>query len=254
MIEQLAEMVTAVGRDILSWRGSAAAQGTWQGSQLKTEADLRAHAALTARLNKAFPGVPVVSEEDESSQSPLRPPRYWLIDPIDGTASFSEGYAGYVTQIAFIQEGQPQLGAIYAPALDLLYLAERGGGATLNGREMKLTPDVSRCVLVDNYPEPRGAAKFVFDRLRCTDYVESGSLALKICRVADGTADLFVKDIPVRDWDIAPASLILEEAGGALTEYSGGSWQYSGSYQKNGVIAGNSPAMIGRVLVIAAVK
>ena len=242
MLEQLSAIVTSVGREILTWRGSRAAQGTWHGSQLKTEADLRAHTALCQRLNQAFPGVPVVSEEDGASQSPARPPRYWLIDPIDGTASFSEGFPGYVTQIALIENQQPQLGAIYAPALDLLYLAQRGKGATLNGRQLKMVRDDSRRVLIDNYPEPRVAAKLVFERLHCTAYVESGSIALKICRVADGTADLFVKDIPVRDWDIAPAHLVISEAGGVLTGLRSDTTEiaYSGGYERRGIVAASS--------------
>lgn len=238
MLEQLSGIVTAVGREILTWRGSPAAQGTWHGAQLKTEADMRAHAALCAQLNRAFPKVPVVSEEDDSSQSPERPPRYWLIDPIDGTASFSEGFDGFVTQIALIENNEPQLGAVYAPAMDLLYLAQREKGATLNGKRLEIARDTRGRVLIDNYPEPRGAAKAVFEHLRCTGYVESGSIALKICRIADGGADLFVKDIPVRDWDIAPAHLVIREAGGVLTGLRGAlEIAYSGGYERRGIVA-----------------
>lgn len=238
MLEQLSDIVTSVGREILAWRGS----------QFKTEADLRAHAALSLQLERRFPDIPIISEEDAASQSPARPPRYWLIDPIDGTASFSEGYAGYVTQIALIENHQPQLGAIYAPALDLLYLAQRDKSATLNGRPLKIARNARGRVLIDNTPEPRGAAKVVFERLRCTGYVESGSIALKICRIADGTADLFVKDIPVRDWDIAPAHLVIGEAGGVLAGLHGATEiAYSGSYEHSGIVAATSAELVAEV-------
>jgi len=242
MLEQLSTLIVEVGREILTWRGSRAAEGTWHGSQLKTEADLRAHAALCKQLNRHFPGIPVVSEEDDSSQSSTRPERYWLIDPIDGTASFSEGFPGYVTQVALIENEQPQYGAIYAPALELLYLAHLGSGATLNGRPLQVDANTGRCILIDNYPEPRVAAKLIMERLPCTGYVESGSIALKICRVADGTADLFVKDIPVRDWDIAPADLVLREAGGVLTGLRADNIDivYRGGYERRGIVAATS--------------
>ena len=241
MLEQLSGIVTSVGREILSWRGSHAAQGTWHGSQLKTEADLRAHAALSTQLRRTFPDIAVVSEEDSASQSPTRPSRYWLIDPIDGTASFSEGFAGVVTQIALIEDHQPQLGAIYAPALELLYLAQRGKGATLNGKRLRIASDPRRRVLIDNTPEPRGATKLAFERLHCTGYVESGSISLKICRVADGTADVFVKDITVRDWDIAPAHLVIGESGGVLAGLHGAAeFPYAGGYEHSGIVAATS--------------
>ncbi len=255
MLEQLGGIVTSVGREILSWRGSRAAQGAWHGSQLKTEADLRAHAALTRELKRILPDIPVVSEEDGTSQSPARPPRYWLIDPIDGTASFSEGYPGYVTQVALIEDCQPRFGAIYAPALDLLYLAQRGKGATLNGKPLRIANNPRRRVLIDNTPEPRGAARVVFERLRCTGYLESGSISLKICRVAEGTADVFVKDITVRDWDIAPAHLVIGESGGILAGLHGAAEiPYAGGYERGGIVAATSAELVAEARAALAGK
>jgi 3'-phosphoadenosine 5'-phosphosulfate (PAPS) 3'-phosphatase len=100
-------------------------------------------------------------------------------------------------------------------------------------------------VLIDNTPEPRGATQVVFERLRCTGYVESGSISLKICRIADGTADVFVKDITVRDWDIAPAHLVIGEAGGVLQGLHGAAEiAYSGSYERGGIVAAASAELL----------
>lgn len=67
--------------------------------------------------------------------------------------------------------------------------------------------------------------------------MESGSIALKICRIADGSADLFVKDVAVRDWDVAAPSLVLTEAGGTFTGMDGAPWHFGGNWEKRGLIA-----------------
>ena len=174
--------------------------------------------------------------------------RYWLVDPIDGTASFCGGYAGFVSQIALMEGAEAMLGAVYGPALDLMYLAERGAGASANGSKLKLGWQGGDVLLTDNYPEPRGIAKLLYEQLPCAGYLESGSIGLKICRVADGQADLFVKDVTVRDWDLAPGHLILREAGGVLTDLRGRGIDYCGGMeQSGGLIAAASQDLADRV-------
>lgn len=240
MLEQLSQIVRKVGAELLVWRGSCLTEVKQHGTQVKTEADHLAHQALTDNLTRLAPSVPVISEEDVGSHVKKRPARYWLIDPIDGTASYSGGFSGFVTQVALMENHQPILAAIYAPLLDLLYLAERGRGATLNGSGLVISPDKQRKILIDNYPEPRGSVRSLYEALHCTAYVESGSIALKICRVADSTADLFIKTVTLRDWDVAPAHLVIEEAGGYLCNLNGGEFIYEGRYDKSGVVAASS--------------
>jgi 3'(2'), 5'-bisphosphate nucleotidase len=239
----MGQLVRDLGHEMLGWRGTNKIDGKWEGTQLKTAADFAAHAYLSERLTKLEPNIPVVSEEDEASKLSVRPDRYWLIDPIDGTASFAHGFDGFVTQVALMEAGQPVLAAIFAPVFDQLYLARRGGGATVNGRSLKLNPDPARKVLIDNYPSATGIAAALFEALQCTDYVECGSIALKICRVADGTADIFCKDVPVRDWDIAAPSLILGEAGGWLECPDGTPYVFDNHWEKAGIVATHSSVM-----------
>lgn len=243
MREQVCGIALAAGKELMRLRGSAAAQGQWQGAQLKTDADDQLHHFLARSLRELYPGIPVLSEEDSSSLQEVRPQRYWLIDPIDGTASFSAGYHGFVTQIAFLEDGEPRFAVVHAPALQLLYVAQAGQGASLNGAVLAAQPKAGRRILIDNYPEPRGCAMKLHAGLACTGYVESGSIGLKICRVADGTADLFVKDVAVRDWDVAPGDLILREAGGSLSRTDGGKYLYHGGFEKGGLIAAHSVAL-----------
>ena len=237
MLDALDGIVCAVGAEIRNLAGTARVQGTWEGSQLKTEADRLAHVALCDRLAALAPELPVVSEEDAASHAAVRPRRYFLIDPIDGTASLGGGFSGYVTQIALMADDRPVLAAIHAPALGHTYTARRGAGAWRDGAALRVDPDGARRILVDNYPAPRGLAARIMAALACDGYVESGSLALKICRVADGTADLFAKDVVVRDWDIAPADLVLTEAGGRLSLPDGTPFAYTGAMDKPGVLA-----------------
>ena len=96
------------------------------------------------------------------------------------------------------------------------FTAVKQNGAYKNGSRLPNVKSPST-TLIDNYPEPRGIAAKLFDKMALEQYVESGSLGLKICRIAEGSADIFVKDVLVKDWDLAAPELILHEAGGILT-------------------------------------
>jgi len=240
MLEKISALLNSVGTEMLTWRGKALCDGHWEGSQLKTVADQEAHRLLKEGLARIAP-LPCVSEEDASSHVSERPDIYWLIDPIDGTASFCNGFDGFVTQVALIQGCQPVLAVVHAPALGLTYTATKDGRALCNHVPIStIASGEHALVLTDNYPEPRGIARRLYDEIGCTGYVESGSIGLKICRVADGTASLFVKDVIVRDWDLAPADLILTRAGGILTTLTGEPISYTGGFERTGLIAAGS--------------
>lgn len=227
-----------LGDLLLEWRTQGMTHGKWEGTQLKADADRRAHDFLAEHLRRSWPSVPVISEEDVSAHDACRPGEYWLIDPIDGTASFCNGFDGFVTQVALMRKCRPVLAVVHAPALGLTYTASLDEPALCNCIPISTTVSGIRApILIDNYPEPRGIARSLYDEIGCSGYVESGSIGLKICRVADGTADLFVKDVMVRDWDLAPAHLILARAGGQLTTLAGSSLPYDGGFERVGLIA-----------------
>ena len=248
MITQLAKIVYDIGMLLLKWRNAEIFEGTLEGSQFKAKVDQMAHLALTERLKKITLDIPIISEEDETSIQENRPDCYWLIDPIDGTASFVGGFTGFVTQAALIKNGYPLVGAICAPVLDLFYLAERGQGVTLNGQPLHVSSDRKPTILIDNYPEPSGITRAVYEDLNFLRYIECGSISLKICKIADRTADVFFKNVIVKDWDLAPAHLVLEEAGGVLRDVNGGGITYDGNFKQNGVIAVASQKACTRVV------
>ena len=252
MQAELESAMRQVGARILQCREQGITGGKWEGAQFKAVADLIADECLRGELRR-IADMPIVSEEDVSSQSANRPSEYWLIDPIDGTASFANGFPGFVCQAAWIKGGQPWLASAYAPALERMYMAERGKGATVNGQPMSVKPlNRQKLTLVDNYPEPRGVTKRLFGDLHCARYLESGSIGLKICLVAQGEADVFVKDVPLRDWDVAAPHLVLQEAGGALSQFTGRSFDYAGGYEKHGLLVASSAALLEEIKAIVA--
>lgn len=246
-VDEIARLARDIGTHLLQIRDEGGAKGQWDGAQFKAVADVVAHDAWVAGLNRAFPDVPVISEEGMSSHLSGVPQQFWLVDPLDGTASYSGGFPGFVTQAALVVDGDVTLSVVFAPSFEQLYVAKRGGGAWLNNhRLMRKVPDKLEA-LIDNYPEPRGIAKSAFVDLKLSQYIECGSISLKILRVADGTADLFIKDVLVRDWDIAAPKLVIEETGGALLTSRGETCRLTGHAYHAGIIAAPSLAWSKRV-------
>lgn len=226
----VSKVMKTAGELISGWREDQTQRRIHSVKDFKTQADARAHEFLFESLTKLYPGVPVLSEEAEWDG--IRPDSYWLIDPIDGTASWYEGFPGFATQAAFIEAGQVIYGIVCAPALGSVWDGLSGKGAWRNGIVMPKLKRSSRLLVCDNYPEPRRASKMVVENLPSTGYVESGSLGVKCCLIADGTADLFVKDVVTRDWDIAPAAPILAEVGAILSLPDGAQYEFYGAMEK----------------------
>ncbi len=244
--DNLIHVLEKIGHALLEWQEGRGRMGHWKGTQFKAAADQLAHERLTRDLTALFPGIPIVSEEDVRSQSIERPDCYWIIDPLDGTASYVGGYRGFVCQAALMDPSGPCLAAVVAPALELRYSAQRGIGAWLNGQRLRVTSEW-RGILIDNYPEPCGIATELYRDMDFRNYIESGSIGLKICRVAEGVADVFFKDVVVRDWDLAAPSLVLTEAGGVISDVTGRPIHYHGLYEKHGLIAAHSDETLNQV-------
>jgi 3'(2'), 5'-bisphosphate nucleotidase len=252
MHDKLAAALRRVGARIMDCRREGNTHGRWKGAQYKANADMIADASMRECLRQ-ITDLSIVSEEDVASQSEQRPNEYWLIDPIDGTASFAHGFPGFVCQAALMCDGLPQMAGVYAPALDKLYMAIRGGGATLNGLPIRVRMvDRKQLIMVDNYPKPRGVAERLMRDLYCAKYLESGSIGLKICLVAEGQADVFVKDVQVRDWDVAAPHLVLQEAGGILVQFNNQPFDYRGGYERHGLIAVPSVGLLDQLNEIIA--
>lgn len=193
-----------------------------------TTADLDANKLIVAALANLPEAYPVISEESEQTPYSIRHSwsHYWLVDPLDGTREFMRRNDEFSVNIALIVHGQPILGVVTAPALELAYFAAQGQGAWKQIGEQppepihvrsaptgagELTVARSRCPTVG----PR--LKAFLDKLGAHTDVPMGS-SLKSCLVAEGTADLYVRLGPTSEWDTGAAQCIVEEAGGHITD------------------------------------
>jgi 3'(2'), 5'-bisphosphate nucleotidase len=237
MLKIITKITAEIGKKLLEWRETGGINGEWVGTQFKAEADIRAHEVLTEKLEMAVPGIPIISEEDSKSWTNNRPDEYWIIDPIDGTASYANGFPGFVTQVALIQNGKPVFAAIYAPVLNEMYTAEINKKSYLNGQVLLISSKKQCLTLIDNYPQPRGITLEAYQQLGFSKYLECGSISLKICKLASGSADLFFKDITVRDWDIGAPQLVIETAGGFISKLNGDQFEYKGDFSHEGLVA-----------------
>lgn len=251
----LTMLMEKVGRQIVAWRNDPAAKQLYSVADFKTEADRRAHDLICTGLARLFPGIEIVSEESPAHHA-KRPDAYWLIDPIDGTASWYHGFDGFVTQAAYIECKVPLFGIVHAPVYGKTWTAAKGNGARLNGKALPQLVASERLIVTDNTKIPHGIAHDIIALLPTTGYLESGSLGLKSAHVADGTADLFVKDVYVRDWDLAPVAAILHEVGGHLALADGSPYFFDGAFEKAGgfIVARDAKLMSKAIDAFAWVK
>lgn len=189
-----------------------------------TDADLAAHALLAARLAPLLPDCPVVSEEDaESQQHRTARGRFWLLDPLDGTKEFLARNGEFTVNIALIEDGRPVLGVVYAPAIDTLYWGGKEQGAW---RQIGRQIDVIRvqagasCRVVASKSHLNEETRAFIERLGAHELVQAGS-SLKLCRVAEGSADIYPRLAPTCEWDTAAAQAVVEGAGGMVLDLAG---------------------------------
>ena len=229
----------AAGKYLLELQEKRCFSGTWEGTQYKAYADKMMHDYIAKSLKEEFPSIAVVSEEAPDLRCEYHFDRYFLIDPIDGTASFAQGFLGFVSQLAYIVDGKVQCAVVVAPALKELYTAEINCGSYLNGNRIFIST-LAESVLIDNYPSPTGVTKYIFDALQFDRYIECGSIGLKSCKVACSEATAFIKNVPVKEWDVAPADLIVHEAGGVMRDATGSVFSYGFEQDIDGVIVASN--------------
>jgi myo-inositol-1(or 4)-monophosphatase len=210
------------GRLVLRLRSEGVEVAGTKSSEIDivTRADQAAEALVKERLLGARPGDGMVGEEGDDL--PGVSGVVWIVDPIDGTVNYLYGHPHFAVSIAAEVDGEVLAGVVVAPALDLEYVAVRGGGATCNGRPVHPRPSVpmaERLVGTGfSYEQPARAREATYiARLlpRVRDLRRLGSCALDLCGVASGTLDAYVEEGP-HIWDHAAAGLVVLEAGGIL--------------------------------------
>lgn len=221
-LESVIEIARDAGRRILDiYERDDFEVQTKQDRTPVTCADMAAHRLLDKRLPGLEPGYPVLSEEaanipwDERRQWP----RFWLVDPLDGTREFIKRNGEFTVNIALIEHGRPILGVVHAPALDQTWFAAVDQGAWL--RKNQQTRSIStrsvpqRPTLLVSRSHRNQALETFLRNAPPHDAISRGS-SIKYCQVASGEADLHPRTGPTSEWDTAAAQCILEQAGGVM--------------------------------------
>ncbi len=211
-------------------------------ADLVTEADEEAERKIKEVLGEAFPDHGVLTEE--SGQTEGHSDARWIVDPLDGTTNYAHGVPFFSTSIALERAGEVVVGVVHDPIANETYAAERGGGATLNGEPVGVsgTDEPARALLGTSFadrPEELEMGLELFGRLAglARGMRRLGSGALDLCYVAAGRLDgCYEQGFSV--WDVAAGTLIVEEAGGKITDRRGGRLNPE---EGRGLVASNGP-------------
>ena len=209
---------------------------------LVTEADRSAEALITERIRARWPRHDLVGEEGArvDTGSDYR----WYIDPLDGTTNFAHGFPVFCVSIALEHKGKRVAGVVYDPTRDELFAAEKGSGAWLNQRRIQVSKvnNMAECLYATGFPSHKRHKNpnihfYHQITLRTHGVRRAGSAALDLASVASGRLDAFW-EFNLNPWDTAAGALLVEEAGGTITDMTGGPWRLEGreTLASNGLV------------------
>ncbi|MEQ1952340.1 inositol monophosphatase family protein [Mesorhizobium sp. CN2-181] len=206
-----------------------------------SQADRKAEEIVFTELSKARPGYGFLMEE-RGAVSGEDDQHRWIVDPLDGTTNFLHGLPIFAVSIALERQGQVVAGVIYNPAMDELYTAERGGGAFLNDRRLRVAAraKLSDAVIGTGVPHlgMTGHGNYLVELRNVMGEVSGirrlGAASLDLAYVAAGRFDGFWED-PLHPWDIAAGMLLIREAGGFVSDSDGG----QAMFDNGSIVAGN---------------
>ena len=214
-----------------------------------TAMDAEVERFVRAEIARAYPNDAVIGEEEGASG--VGGEGVWLIDPIDGTANYARGIPRYCVSIGFVERARATVGAIYEPAVDRLYTAARGGGATCNGETIRVS-EVARldaATVECGWSTRRSNEAYVAMIARVLSagcaFSRAGSGALGLADVAAGRREAYC-ELHINAWDCAAGLVIVEEAGGVVNDFFAG----EGLVKGNALIATNRALCVDLARVI----
>jgi 3'(2'), 5'-bisphosphate nucleotidase len=242
LIEQICSLTVQAGERIMRIYGREFSVTLKKDDSPLTEADRLSHEFLVDHLTRLTPGVPVISEESHVATDSASPKdSYWLIDPLDGTKEFLKHTNEFTVNVALIEEGRPRLGVVHAPALNLTYYAAQGLGAWRRqagqaSQSIQTRPaSVSSLAVVASKDHAGPLVTAMLARMAQPALQSMGS-SLKFCLVAEGKADVYLRDLPTMEWDTAAAQCVVEVAGGSVCCLNGKPLHYGKPGLKNPAI------------------
>src|SRR2546430_1938443 len=196
-------------------------------TNLVTEMDARVEELIVGRLAASFPDDAVLGEERGASMG--RSGRRWIIDPVDGTTNYAKGFPAFGVSIGLESAGRVELGVVYDPNLDEMFVAERGRGTTVNERPLAVssTPTLDESLLATGFPynireaRDNNLKEYAAFSVRVRAVRRLGSAVLYLAWLACGRLDGYW-ELRLGPWDVAAGSLLVEEAGGQITDLTGG--------------------------------
>lgn len=224
-------------------------------ANIVTSSDVAVQDFLKARLAELLPGSGFLCEEEDRHD--LSHEFTWIIDPIDGTANYSRGIRECAICVGLKHNNAMEAAVVYLPRTDELFHAERGKGAFLNGRPIHVSErpfaNSIMCTALAVYHKEHAqicSDIIVETFLQCNDIRRFGAAAPELCYLAMGRCELYFEYL-LSPWDFAAASLILEEAGGVLSDLSGAPLDPTAA---TGVLAANSRESLDRLVGIVQSK
>lgn len=217
---------------ILSDRMGRALQVSNKGDiDLVTEADLASEKLIIERIKSHYPRHAILAEESGATEGiEMRTGKTewrWIVDPLDGTTNYAHGYPCFCVSIALERAGSIEIGVIYDPTRDEVFAAERGQGATLNDRSIRVSAvdDLNAAMLCTGFPynvreRPNFARDFANFTMEAQAVRRDGSAAIDLAYLACGRFDGFWED-GLNAWDVAAGLLLIEEAGGRISDFVG---------------------------------
>jgi len=223
--QQLLDIAKAAGQAILAVYHQDFAVEQKDDSSPLTAADLASHRTIVQRLCELDPETPILSEEGTDIPFATRQQwrRYWLIDPLDGTREFVKRNGEFTVNIALIEQGHAVLGVVHVPVTGVSYVGRVGDGAwklDADGRVSPIHVSATRrhpVRVAGSRSHAGDSLKRFLARLGEHEIVSMGS-SLKLCLVAEGTADVYPRLGPTSEWDTAAAQAVVEAAGGLVTD------------------------------------
>lgn len=231
LTQELLDIAYGAGEKIMAYYGSDLAVTSKTDDSPLTKADLAAHHHIVDALAQLTPDIPVISEESAQAVAhDIRADwaRFWLVDPLDGTKEFIKQTGSFTVNIGLVEHGIPSVGIVHAPATGITYVASPEGGAKKIAAPGQTPapiaattaslPDPPRIVASRDHAGP--AVTALLAKLHGAECLSIGS-SLKFCLVAEGAADIYLRDVPTMEWDTAAAHAVVLAAGAKLVVHPG---------------------------------
>lgn len=235
LLDQIVAIAKQAGQNILHiYQSTDVGERAKDDGSPLTLADMASHDCIVNELAKMSPGVPILSEESKQTipyDARSQWSQYWLIDPLDGTKEFIKRNGEFTVNIALIENHRPVLGVVYAPVLDTMYFAMQGVGAFSQVSEQPAQQ-------LPNQANLSESVRMVVSKSHCSDetndYIEqvesrgkpvtavSKGSSLKLCMIAEGSADIYPRLAPTMEWDTAAAQCVVEQSGKSVVDYHSG--------------------------------